>query len=262
VGGSSVGRGYRNDPELTAARFLPDCYGDKPGGRLYRTGDLGALLPDGQIHFRGRLDAQVKIRGHRIEPDEIAGVLNRHPSVQSCAVAARTGQSGEKQLLAYLVLKPAVIKTPTEEEVRDFAAAHLPEHMVPARFVRLDAMPLTTNGKLDWAALPEPNDSNTLDRMPYRAPGTPTERRLVDIVAEILGRTDVGVDDNFFLIGGHSLLGTQMVLRARAAFGVELMLLNIFQAQTIGVLATIIEQLVLEEIESMSEDEARRLATD
>lgn len=260
VGGASVGRGYRNDPDLTAARFIPDGFGGAPGGRLYRTGDLGALLPDGQIQFRGRLDGQEKIRGHRVEPDEIAGVLNRHPSVQSCAVAARAGQGGEKQLVAYLVLDPAAIETPTAEDIRGFVAAQLPEYMVPTSFVRLDTLPLNANGKLDRGALPEPGPRNTLERTPYRAPQTPIEQRLVEIFAEILEREEVGADDNFFLAGGHSLLGTQVVVRSRAAFGVELTLLHLFEAQTVGELATTIERLILEEIESMSEAEAQRLA--
>ncbi len=261
VGGLSVGRGYRNDPALTAARFAPDRFSDQPGGRLYRTGDLAAQLPDGQLQFRGRIDAQEKIRGHRIEPDEIAGVLNRHPAVQSCAVAAWTEPGGDKQLVGYLVLERAAGEAPAAQGVRDFVAERLPEYMIPARFVLLDALPLTANGKLDRAALPAPNETNALERTPYRAPETPTEQRLVAIVAEILERGDVGADDNFFLTGGHSLLGTQVVLRVREAFGVELTLLHLFDAQTIGVLATIIEQLILEEIEAMSEDDAQRLAT-
>jgi acyl carrier protein len=262
VGGSSVGRGYRNDPELTAARFVPDCFGEQPGGRLYRTGDLGALLPDGQIMFHGRIDAQEKIRGHRVEPDEIAGVLSRHPSVQSCAMAARAGQNGDKQLIAYLVLDPAAIEASTAQEVRDFLATHLPEYMIPASFVRIDALPLTANGKLDKSALPEPNERNALDRKAHRAPQTPTEQHLVEIISQILGREDVGVDDNFFLIGGHSLLGTQIVLRAREDFGVELTLLHLFQAPSIGMLATTIEQLILEMVEAMSEEDAQQLAAD
>lgn len=259
IGGLSVGRGYRNDPELTAARFLPDRFSAEPTGRLYRTGDLAVLLPDGQLQFRGRIDTQEKIRGHRVEPDEIAAVLNKHPAVQTCAVAARVGEGGEKELVAYLVLE-AACETPTAEEVREFAAANLPEHMIPTGFVRLDALPLTANGKLDRAALPAPDDVNTLDQMPYRAPETPAEQRLVEIVAEVLGRARVGADDNFFLIGGHSLLGAQMIVRIGAAFGVELTLLHLFQAQTISRLAATLEELILERIESMSEDEAQRLA--
>lgn len=259
IGGLGVGRGYRNDPELTAARFVPDRLGDQPRGRLYRTGDLAVLLPDGQLQFRGRIDAQEKIRGHRVEPDEIAAVLSRHPAVQTCAVAARVSEGGEKELIAYLVLKPAS-ETPTAEEVRDFAAASLPEHMIPTGFVRIEALPLTANGKLDRAALPAQSEANTLVQTPYRAPETPVEQRLVEIVAEVLGRGRVGADDNFFLIGGHSLLGAQMIVRIGAAFGVELTLLHLFQAQTISRLAATLEELILEKIESMSEDEARRLA--
>ena len=262
VGGSNVGRGYRNDPDLTAARFVPDCFDAQPGGRLYRTGDLGALLPDGQIVFHGRIDSQEKIRGHRVEPDEIAGVLSRHTSVQSCAVAARAGQNGDKQLIAYLVLDPVAIEAPTAQEVRDFLATHLPEYMIPASFVRLDALPLTANGKLDKAGLPEPDERNALDRKVHRAPQTPTEQHLVEIISQILSHEKVGIDDNFFLIGGHSLLATQIVLRARQDFGVELTLLHLFQAPTIGMLAATIEQLIFEMVEAMSEEDARQLAAD
>jgi len=241
------------------ARFVPDRLGGQPGGRLYRTGDLGALRLDGQIMFHGRIDTQEKIRGHRVEPAEIAGVLSGHRAVQSCAVAARTGKDGEKQLVAYIVPDPAA--PPTAEEVRGFLAGQLPDYMIPARFVRLDVLPLTANGKLDRAALPEPNCANGLDRNAACAPGTPTERHLLAIVTDILGRDDIGVDDNFFLIGGHSLMGAQIVLRARADFGVELTLLQLFEARTIGTLAMTIEQLIEEAVESMSEEEARRLAT-
>lgn len=264
IGGAGVGRGYRNDPDLTAARFIVDGFSRRPGARLYRTGDLGALRPDGQILFKGRTDAQQKIRGHRFDPDEVAAVINRHPLVQSCAVAARAMEGGDRRLVAYLVLEPTCVDAPSSEDMRRFAAEHLPEYMIPASFVRLEALPSTHNGKLDRTALPDPDDGATLDRVAYRAPQTPIERRLVEIFAEVLNRdgADVGVDDNFFLMGGHSLLGAQLTLRAGAAFGVELKLLDLFQSQTITALATVIGRLILERLESMSEDEAQALVAD
>ena len=259
VGGAGVGRGYRGRPDLTARSFVPDRFSGVPGARLYRTGDLGARLPDGQIAFHGRLDEQQKIRGHRVEPDEVVRALNRHALVAASAVVARGDAPSDKELVAYVV--PGTAGEPAAEELRQFLAAVLPEYMIPAHFVRLAALPLTTSGKLDRHALPEPAPDNALDRAPYRAPETPTERRLIEIIAALLGAQRVGVDDNFFLIGGHSLLGTQVVLRAREAFGVELTLRDLFEAETVAHLATVIEALLIEKLEAMSEDEARRRAT-
>lgn len=255
IGGTSVGRGYRNRPDLTAERFVPDRFRQVAGARLYRTGDLGTLLPDGQLAFRGRIDNQEKIRGHRVEPDEITIVLNRHPLVASSAVVARAGAS-EKYLVAYVV--PAAAGEPSAEALREFLAGSLPEYMIPAAFVRLSLLPLTTSGKLDRKALPEPSADNALGQAGYRAPETPAEQRLAEIVTGVLKIERVGRDDNFFLMGGHSLLGTQLVMRAREAFGVELTLRHLFEAQTVGKLAATIERLVIEKLESMSEEEVQR----
>ena len=258
IGGAGVGRGYRHRPDLTAQCFLPDPFSGDPDARLYRTGDQGCRLPDGQISFRGRRDAQVKIRGHRIEPDEIAGILNQHPQVASCAVVARGGER-DQRLVAYVL--PAGPQAPTAEDLRALLARQLPDYMIPSGFVRLDVLPLTSSGKLDRAALPEPGPANTLDVIPFRAPATPLEKRLAAIVAEVLGAPRVGCDENFFLIGGHSLLGTQVVLRVREAFGIELTLLDLFEAPTVGRLAPVVERLLVAGLAAMSEDEAeRRLA--
>lgn len=257
IGGLGVGRGYRNRPDLTEERFAPDRFSARPGARLYRTGDLGRRLPDGQIEFHGRVDDQVKIRGHRVEPDEVTAALNRHPSVAASAVVAReTGCL--RSLAAYVV--PAAGRAPDPDELREFLAALLPEYMVPASFVRLDALPLTANGKLDKAALPEPGYADLAGQAPSRAPQTPTEERLAEIVAAVLGLERVGVDDNFFLLGGHSLLATQVVMRARAAFGVELTLRHLFEAKTVANLAEAVEGLLLEALAGLSDEEARRLA--
>ena len=256
IGGAGVGRGYRNRPDLTAERFIVDRFGSDPLARLYRTGDLGCRLPSGEIAFRGRIDDQVRVRGQRVEPDEIASTLNRHPLVASCAVVARGEAPGERQLVACVV--PTGEPAPTAQELRDFLSELLPDFMVPTAFVRIDALPLTSNGKVDKRALPDPTPGNALEQAGYRAPTNPAEKRLAQIIAEVLNTDSIGVDDNFFLVGGHSLLGTQVVLRARAAFGVELTLRHLFEAQTVANLAIVVERLLLEKLETMSEEEARQ----
>jgi amino acid adenylation domain-containing protein len=258
IGGTGVGREYRNRPQLTAERFVPDPFRQAPGARMYRTGDLGCLLLDGEIAFRGRIDNQEKIRGHRVEPDEIASALSRHPQVASNTVVARSLAS-DRQLVAYVV-PAASAAPPSAVELRDFLAGLLPDYMIPAAFVKLASLPLTTSGKLDKKALPDPSPGNALDKAGYRAPESPTEQHLATLVAGVLGIDRVGKDDNFFLIGGHSLLGTQVVLRAREAFGVELTLWHLFEAQTVEKLAAIIERLVIEKLEAMSEEEAQQRA--
>jgi len=257
IGGTSVGRGYRNRGELTAERFLPDRFSARQGARMYRTGDLARLLPDGQIAFQGRIDNQENIRGYRVEPDEIATRLNLHPAVASSAVVAR-GANAEKRLVGYIV--PADKARVTADELSEFLAHSLPDYMIPTAFVKLAALPLTTSGKLDKSALPEPVARNALAGARNRTPKTPAERRLAAIVAEVLGIDKVRAFDNFFLIGGHSLLGTQVVLRAREAFEVELTLRHLFDAQTIANLAALIERLTIEKLEAMSEEEAQRQA--
>jgi amino acid adenylation domain-containing protein len=257
IGGAGVSRGYRNLPESTAQRFIADPFSKLPGARLYRTGDMASALPNGEIYFRGRIDNQVKIRGYRVEPDGIAATLSCHPAVASCAVVAREDAPGEKQLVAYVV--SAAGQTAAAEELRGFLADTLPEYMLPAAFVRLEQLPLNSSGKLDKDALPAPTGDNSLEQMSFRAPTTPTEKRLAEIIAEVLGADRIGADDNFFLIGGHSLLGTQVVIRARDAFGVELTLWHLFEAQTVANLASTIEALLMAKLDSMSDEEAKRL---
>jgi amino acid adenylation domain-containing protein len=251
IGGTGVARGYRNRPELTAERFL-----NVQGGRLYRTGDLGELLPDGQIAFHGRADHQEKIRGNRVEPDEIVSALARHPKVATAAVVA-VGVKCNKQLAAYIVPAPGM--APRSIELREFLSRELPEYMIPSIFVKLGALPLTSNGKLDRGALPAPAAENALDTMAYRAPDSAVEIQMASILAELLEVERVGLDDNFFMLGGHSLLGTQLVLRAKERFGVTLTLRDLFTAQTVGKLADEIERQLVETLDAMSEEEADRL---
>jgi amino acid adenylation domain-containing protein len=253
IGGASVGRGYHKRPDLTAERFLPDPFSPHPGARMYRTGDLGHFLPDGQIAFQGRIDGQVKIRGHRIEPDEISGHLDRHPAIAASTVVAR-GDERDQRLVAYII--PAGGESPTAEALRAYLAEHLPDYMIPAEFVRLTALPLTSSGKLDKALLPEPDAANALGRACRREPKTMLEQRLAAIVAQVLGSPPVGADDNFFLLGGHSLLGTQVVLRVRDLFGVQLTLLHLFEAPTVTKLALTVESLLRQKLDEMSEEEA------
>jgi amino acid adenylation domain-containing protein len=249
IGGAQVARGYRGDPALTAERFVEHA----EHGRLYRTGDLGVLLDSGEIGFRGRVDGQVKIRGHRIEPAEVAAALNRLAEIATSAVVARDGI-----LTAYVV--PAGGAAPTAPALRAALAETLPDYMVPARFATLAALPLTPNGKVDTSNLPDP-ESCAMDEAPAgRAPASPTEKRLLEIVAGVIGRQDIGVDDDFFLLGGHSLLGTQVVVRARDAFGVDLTLFHLFEGRTVASLAVVIEDLVIAKLDSMSDDDISRMA--
>jgi len=251
IGGPQVARGYRHQPGLTAEKFVTI-----DGARFYRTGDRAAWRPDGQITFHGRVDDQAKVRGHRVEPEETASILRTHPGVRSGAVVAAPSPDGGDMLVAYVVEKDPL----SAEELREFLGKTLPEYMIPSAFVRIDALPLTANGKLDKRALPEPSDANALASAGFAAPETPAEEKLAEILTGVLGRGNVGVDDNFFLLGGHSLLGTQVVLRAGEAFGIDLTLRDLFQAPTIRQLAARIEEIVFAMIEAMDDDEAQARA--
>jgi len=257
IGGPSLARGYRNRPDLTADRFIPNPFSSESGARLYRTGDLGRYLPSGEIAFLGRADEQIKIRGFRIEPAEIVKVLDEHPAVQASVVAAREIGPGDKQLVGYFL--PATNAQPTHTELRNFLAGQLPEYMVPATFVKLDVLPLNPSGKVDRTALPEPDAENTLRDNIFVAPRTSVEERVAGILASLLGVKQVSVEDNFFLIGGHSLLGTQLIAKVRDAFAVELSLRSLFDSPTITELCEQIEVLLLAKTEAMSDEEAERL---
>jgi amino acid adenylation domain-containing protein len=239
IAGPGVARGYRNHPELTAQKFVPNPFGE---GRLYRTGDRARLLSSGELAFLGRIDEQVKIRGYRIEPEEIVVALKRHPQVESGIVIAR--QSAEEaSLVAYLVAKPG--DSLTASILREFLAASLPDYMIPATFVQLAALPLTSSGKYDKAALPQPTSDNTL---PLNAPAPATatsgvEAQLLKTVSTLVGSDHISPADNFFLIGGHSMLAAQLLVRIRQEFGVSLTLRQLFQAPTVTALAKEVEKL-------------------
>jgi amino acid adenylation domain-containing protein len=257
IGGLGVARGYLNRPELTAQKFVKDPFSVDPNSRLYRTGDLARLLPNGEIAYLGRVDDQIKVLGYRIEPNEIIAVLSRHPEVEANTVVARGVSCSERQLTAYVVLSSE--SQATAEDLREFLRRELPDYMVPAVFVRLDSLPLTRNGKVDRAALPAPDAVNTLWDRAFTAPGTPVEERLATMLSALLGIEQVSINDNFFLLGGHSLLGTQLIGQIRNAFGVDLALRSLFDAPTIAELGLEIERLLRARIEAMSEDEVARL---
>jgi len=243
VAGSGVGRGYHNRPDLTAERFLPDPFLPEGNSRMYRTGDVARLLPDGQFEFLGRTDDQIKLRGYRIEPREIMGALRKHPGVRECLVMAREDTPGNPSLAAYVVLDPEVNTTFTE--LCDFLRKFLPHYMIPASFVRMEAFPLTLNGKVDRAELPAPSVSNTLqDLAPAEPPASATETRIGAIVSELLGRETIGLQDDFFLLGGHSLLGAQLIARVREAFHCEISLRNLFASPSVAGLAAEVDRII------------------
>jgi hypothetical protein len=257
IGGAGVARGYLNRPELTAEKFVRDPFCNDPGARLYRTGDLARYLANGEIAYLGRIDEQIKILGHRIEPNEIVTVLNRHPHVQSSLVVAREEACREKHLIAYVVLNAG--SQTSAADLRTFLEKELPQYMVPPVFVRLEKFPLTQNGKIDRASLPAPDSANTLTDGAFTPPRTPVEERLASMLTCLLELEQVSVHDNFFMLGGHSLLGTQLISQIRGAFDVELALLTLFESPTIEQLSLEIERLVMAKVDAMSEEEVLRL---
>ncbi|WP_328491695.1 non-ribosomal peptide synthase/polyketide synthase [Streptomyces sp. NBC_00414] len=231
LAGEQVARGYAGRPGLTARRFLADPYGP-PGTRMYRTGDLARWTPDGRLDYLGRADDQVKVRGHRIEPGEVEAALLDLPDLTGAAVVAVADTHGHLRLAAYVVPGPGT-EPPAPAELRAACRHVLPDHMVPSTFTVLDALPLTTSGKLDRRALPAPDLEAVLREREFVAPRTPDEEKLAAIWAEALGVTRVGVTDNFFELGGDSILSIQAVSRARAA-GLRLTSRDVFRHQTVA----------------------------
>jgi amino acid adenylation domain-containing protein len=256
VGGAGVGRGYLQRPELTKQRFVDNPFNGNPVSKLYRSGDLARWLPDGDLEYLGRIDNQVKIRGYRVELNEIVAALNTHPAVQASAVVARKDETANLRLLAYVVISQDKVP-PAADELRDLLSARLPDYMVPAVFLQLQSLPLTPNGKLDFNALPAPDDNNMLPNENYVSPCTVLEEKLLLLVADLLGVDRVGMNDNFFLIGGHSLFGTRLIARIRDSFGVDLPLRSIFESPTPAQLAQQIETLVVTKVEAMTENEVQ-----
>ncbi len=241
VGGEGLARGYLGDAALSADRFEPDPFGGAAGSRLYRTGDLARWRPNGDVDFLGRADTQVKVRGFRIELAEIESVLARHRQVREVAVLARDARATERVLVAYLVTEgdPA----PSSTALREYLGRRLPDHMVPQAFVTLDAFPLTPAGKVDRKALPAPEPSRPDLAASFVAPRTPVERTLASLWTDVLGIEEVGVHDNFFDLGGHSLVAIRLIGSLRQVFTLDIPVRRLFECPTIAELAPALVEL-------------------
>ena len=257
IGGAGVARGYLNAPELTAERFLPDHFTGNPLAHLYRTGDLGRYLPDGQIAFLGRIDEQIKILGNRVEPREITSCLDQHPAVKKSLVSSYLDPYGTRRLVAYVVPSWSARLKPSE--LRGFLSSYLPDYMLPSAFLQLAEVPLSVNGKLDRLALPIPTAENILHDDSFEAARSPVEEHLARFLATLLGVEQVGREDNFFTLGGHSLMGAQLIAKVRGTFGVDLSLRNLFEEPTVRGMSSEIERLIYAKFSTMSEDEAQRM---
>jgi acyl carrier protein len=247
IGGDGLARGYLRRPELTAERFIANPFSSKPGARLYKTGDLVRYTAAGMIEFVGRNDDQVKIRGYRIELGEIETVLAGHPGVRAVVVLAREENTGEKRLAAYVVLQEPA---PGEGELREYLKQRLPDYMVPAVFVALERLPLTSHGKIDRTALPMPDAANTMRDEAGADSLNDIEKTVAGLLASLLKVDKVDAQANFFDLGGHSLLGTQIIARIRDAFGVDLPLRKIFESPTVAELSAEIEHVLVAELEA------------
>jgi amino acid adenylation domain-containing protein len=234
IGGEGLARGYLNRPELTAEKFISNPFGG-PGARLYRTGDQGKFLSDGSLQLQGRLDYQVKIRGHRVELGEVETILGKCPGVQQAIVTLREETAENPRLIGYFVAEPGHQVSPLL--LREFLEDKLPDYSVPSYFVPLDRFPLTPSGKVDRKALPAPASTRPDLKGTLVAPTTSTEERLARIWCEVLALSAVGIHDNFFELGGHSLSMTQVISRVRQAFQIEVPFIQVFQSPTIAKLA-------------------------
>ena len=238
IGGVQLARGYLNRPELTAEKFIPDPFADDHSARLYKTGDLCRFLPDGNIEYLGRIDFQVKIRGNRIELGEIEAAIRRDNAVKDCAVMVREDTPGEMRLVAYIVQNENRFSLTA---MRERLAAELPDYMIPAVFVSMPALPLSPSGKTDRLALPKPGRKRPELANRYIAPRTQTERKLVHVWCEILQLDSVGIEDNFFALGGDSLMGLKMCSRFHSEYGIKLPVVKLFQFPSIILLSAFLD---------------------
>ncbi len=261
IGGDGLAHGYFNRSELTAERFVPNTFSGEPGARMYKTGDLCRWKEDGTVDFIGRNDFQVKVRGFRIELEEIEAKLADYPGIGNVVVVVREDEPGNKRLVAYYTWAKAVEQQESDNAhlLRSHLAAKLPEYMLPAAFVCMESLPLTTNGKLDRKALPIPAGDAYVARE-YEAPQGDMESTLASIFEEVLKVERVGRHDNFFELGGHSLLVTKLISRVRSILGIELIIKNVFEFPTVAGLAPIAEKLIFDEIAQMTEAEAIQIA--
>ena len=255
IGGVGIARGYLNRPALTAEKFIPDPFSEEPGARLYKSGDLARLLPDGNIEFLGRVDHQLKIRGFRVEPGEVEAAIEKHPAIRQAVVIAKENVTSDRQLVAYVVCLPE--QTFTVSEMNHFLREFLPEYMIPSAFVELNELPLSPNGKVDRQSLPTPEGSRPKLEEDFVAPRNSIEETIAGIWREILGLKQVGIYDNFFDLGGHSLMATQVISRLRNAFQVEsLPLRRLFETPIIAELVTAVVQF---QVEQEDEEEMRQI---
>ena len=238
IGGEGVARGYRGNPELTAERFIPNEFSLERGERLYRTGDVCRYLPDGRIEFIGRADDQVKVRGYRIEPGEIEAVLGEHAMVKQSVIVGRDDERGNKRLIGYVVGSEEL----TAAKLKQYIREKLPEYMVPEAIVVMEELPLTPNGKIDRRALPEPGMRQTGINEVRALPRTPTEELLCGIWQSVLGIDAIGIHDNFFDLGGHSLMAVTVIGRIRKTFQIEIAVSRLFEHPTVSVLASNIDE--------------------
>jgi acyl carrier protein len=237
VGGLGVARGYLGRPDLTADRFVPDPFSGVPGARLYRTGDVGRWSPEGEIEFMGRIDTQVKLRGYRIELEEIETILASHPKVNRVTTMLREDTPGDKRLVAYVVPRG---EAPTVSELRAHLSADVPAYMIPSAFVTVDSLPLSPTGKVDRAALPAP-ETPTFEPSSHLAPRTPTEEGVAAAFAAVLGLQQVGAEDNLFELGGSSLQAAQVVARVQEAFGVKVGVRDFYTSPVVAAVAAIVD---------------------
>jgi long-subunit acyl-CoA synthetase (AMP-forming) len=235
IGGVGVAHGYLNRPDLTSERFIADPFNPQAGTRLYKTGDLARYLPDGNLEFLGRIDHQVKIRGFRIELGEVESVLGQHPAVDEVVVIAREDVPGDKRLMAYVVASHE--PTPTVSKLRSFLKEKLPDYMIPSAFVLLELLPLTPNGKVDRRALPAPERSRSELEAVYVAPQSEVEQIIAEVWQQVLRIERVGLHDNFFDLGGHSLLLIQINKKFQEFFKKEIPIADMFRYPTIKALA-------------------------
>lgn len=253
IGGAGVARGYWQNADLTAEKFVSAT----DGLRIYRTGDRGRYLPDGNIEFTGRMDEQVKVRGFRIELGEIESVLREQESVREAIVMALDDKGSEKRLVAYVVTSQGVERNISE--FRSQLKERLPDYMIPSAFVFLDALPLTSHGKIDRRALPAPDSERPALAEAFIAPRTPAETSLATIWTKLLGINRIGINDNYFELGGDSLLATQLASQVRSVFEVELPLVELFRHPTLAEMSTSIEEAIIEQMEEISDEEAEQL---
>jgi non-ribosomal peptide synthetase component F len=248
AGGLAVAREYVNNPKMTAERFLADPFSREPGSRMYKTGDLARYRPDGTVELLGRRDHQVKVRGFRIELGEIEVVLAQHPDLREVVVTARGSSSSNRHLVAYVV--PEAGREPKPAELRRFLIEKLPEYMVPSSFVVMERLPVGATGKVDRYRLPDVEPARSAAEQDYVAPRNVVEETLAGIWAQLLMQARVGIHDNFFSLGGHSLMVVQVATRIRESFGVEVPLKRLFELPTVAELALEVIQLQVEQADS------------